>query len=157
MTKHWAALTARSAGAADSNRQVLRPCRRLRLVPLRRPPAAYSDAASASRLARLIAAEHCDRRRIFRADWRSRCIVIGAHATAWTDQSVDSESNAMDYGLYVSAAGADTQSRRMEVLSHNMANVDTCGFKEELAVLQARYSRAKCATAWTWPGPRRHQ
>ncbi|NLX54100.1 MAG: flagellar hook-basal body protein [Planctomycetaceae bacterium] len=47
----------------------------------------------------------------------------------------------MDYGLYVSAAGADTQTQRMEVLSHNMANVDTPGFKEELAVLQARYSR----------------
>ncbi|MHB9077095.1 MAG: flagellar hook-basal body protein [Pirellulaceae bacterium] len=48
----------------------------------------------------------------------------------------------MDYGLYMSAAGADSQSRRMEVLSHNMANVDTPGFKEELAVLQARDSRA---------------
>ncbi len=48
----------------------------------------------------------------------------------------------MDYGLYVSAAGADTQSRRMEVLSHNMANVDTPGFKEELAVIEARHSRA---------------
>jgi flagellar basal-body rod protein FlgF len=30
----------------------------------------------------------------------------------------------------------------MEVLSHNLANVDTPGFKEELAVLQARHSRA---------------
>ena len=48
----------------------------------------------------------------------------------------------MDYGLYVAAAGADTQSRRMEVLSNNLANVDTTGFKEELAVLQARDSRA---------------
>lgn len=50
--------------------------------------------------------------------------------------------NVMDYGLYVSAAGADAQTRRMEVLSHNMANADTPGFKEELAILQARYSRA---------------
>ncbi len=48
----------------------------------------------------------------------------------------------MDYGLYVSAAGADTQSRRLEVLSHNLANVDTPGFKEELAIIQARASRA---------------
>jgi flagellar basal-body rod protein FlgF len=47
----------------------------------------------------------------------------------------------MDYGLYVSAAGADTQTQRLEVLSHNLANVDTPGFKEELAVLQARDSR----------------
>jgi flagellar basal-body rod protein FlgF/flagellar basal-body rod protein FlgG len=42
----------------------------------------------------------------------------------------------------MSAAGADSQSQRMEVLSHNMANVDTPGFKEELALLQARDSRA---------------
>lgn len=48
----------------------------------------------------------------------------------------------MLYGLYTSASGADTQARRMEVLSHNMANVDTIGFKEELAVIQARDSRA---------------
>lgn len=48
----------------------------------------------------------------------------------------------MDYGVYMSAAGADLQSRRMETLSHNLANVDTPGFKEELAVIQARASRA---------------
>lgn len=48
----------------------------------------------------------------------------------------------MLYGLYTSASGADTQARRMEVLSHNMANVDTTGFKEELAMIQARDSRA---------------
>ncbi len=48
----------------------------------------------------------------------------------------------MNYGLYVSAAGADTQSRRMEVLSNNLANVDTPGFKEQMAVVQARFSRA---------------
>jgi flagellar basal-body rod protein FlgF len=48
----------------------------------------------------------------------------------------------MEYGLYVSAAGADSQQQRMEVLSHNLANVDTPGFKEEMAILQARDSRA---------------
>ena len=48
----------------------------------------------------------------------------------------------MDYGLYVAAAGANAQSKRLEVLSNNMANVDTVGFKQELAVLEARYSRA---------------
>ena len=48
----------------------------------------------------------------------------------------------MDYGMYVSAAGADSQTRRMEVLTNNISNVDTPGFKEELAVLQARDSRA---------------
>ena len=48
----------------------------------------------------------------------------------------------MNYGLYMSAAGAHTQSRRMEVLAHNMANASTPGFKEQLAVVQARHSRA---------------
>ena len=47
----------------------------------------------------------------------------------------------MDYGLYVAASGADAQSRRMEVISHNLANVDTVGFKSEFAILQSRYSR----------------
>ncbi len=48
----------------------------------------------------------------------------------------------MMYGLYVSASGADAQSKRMKVLSNNLANVDTCGFKREMAVLEARFSRA---------------
>ncbi len=48
----------------------------------------------------------------------------------------------MPYGLYVSAAGANAQSTRMQVLSNNLANVDTPGFKRELAVLQARYAAA---------------
>jgi flagellar basal body rod protein FlgG len=48
----------------------------------------------------------------------------------------------MDYGLYVAASGADSQSRRMEVISHNLANIDTVGFKSEFAALEARYSRA---------------
>ena len=62
----------------------------------------------------------------------------------------------MDYGLYVAAAGADTQSHRMEVLSNNLANVDTTGFKEELAVLQARDSRAM-RDGTDYPRSRRHQ
>ena len=48
----------------------------------------------------------------------------------------------MSYGLYISAAGADTQRRRMEVLSNNLANVDTAGFKRELAIPQARHAEA---------------
>jgi flagellar basal-body rod protein FlgF/flagellar basal-body rod protein FlgG len=48
----------------------------------------------------------------------------------------------MNYGLYMSAAGAYSQSRRMEVLAHNMSNANTPGFKEELAIVQARHSRA---------------
>ncbi|MBX7167070.1 MAG: flagellar basal-body rod protein FlgF [Pirellulales bacterium] len=46
----------------------------------------------------------------------------------------------MPYGLYLSAEGAAAQARRMEVISHNLANVDTTGFKRDLAVCQARYA-----------------
>jgi flagellar basal-body rod protein FlgF len=38
--------------------------------------------------------------------------------------------------------GAQAQSRRLEVISHNLANVDSQGFKRELAVLKARDSAA---------------
>lgn len=48
----------------------------------------------------------------------------------------------MYYGLYTSAAGAHAQSQRVEVLSNNLANVDTVGFKRELALLEARDSAA---------------
>lgn len=48
----------------------------------------------------------------------------------------------MDYGLYISAAGADVQSRRLDIISNNLANVSTPGFKRELALAQARYAEA---------------
>ena len=48
----------------------------------------------------------------------------------------------MYYGLYLSAAGAYGQSQKVDVLSNNMANVDTVGFKRELALLEARDSEA---------------
>jgi flagellar basal-body rod protein FlgF len=48
----------------------------------------------------------------------------------------------MPYGLYISAAGAHAQSERLQVLTNNLANVDTPGFKRELAVLQARHAEA---------------
>jgi flagellar basal-body rod protein FlgF/flagellar basal-body rod protein FlgG len=48
----------------------------------------------------------------------------------------------MPYGLYLSAAGADVQRQRLEVLSNNLANVNTTGFKRELAVFQARAAEA---------------
>jgi flagellar basal-body rod protein FlgF len=44
----------------------------------------------------------------------------------------------MYYGLYTSAAGAGAQNHKVEVLSNNLANVNTVGFKRELAILQAR-------------------
>lgn len=43
----------------------------------------------------------------------------------------------MYYGMYLAAAGAAAQSRRMEVVSHNIANVATPGFKREMALMQA--------------------
>jgi flagellar basal-body rod protein FlgF/flagellar basal-body rod protein FlgG len=48
----------------------------------------------------------------------------------------------MPYGLYISAEGAVAQSQRLEVISNNLANVDTVGFKRDLAILQARYAEA---------------
>lgn len=46
----------------------------------------------------------------------------------------------MPYGVYLSAAGAHAQNHRMEVLSHNLANVDTPGFKPQETILQARFA-----------------
>ncbi|MEX0819849.1 MAG: flagellar hook-basal body protein [Pirellulaceae bacterium] len=48
----------------------------------------------------------------------------------------------MSYGMYLSAAGADVQSARLQVLSNNLANADTPGFKREFAILQARHAEA---------------
>ncbi len=48
----------------------------------------------------------------------------------------------MPYGIYLSASGANVQNHRLEVLSHNLANVATPGFKPQLAMLQARPSAA---------------
>jgi len=48
----------------------------------------------------------------------------------------------MPYGLYISAEGAQVQSRRLEVIANNIANVDTVGFKRDLAVMQSRYAEA---------------
>jgi flagellar basal-body rod protein FlgF/flagellar basal-body rod protein FlgG len=44
--------------------------------------------------------------------------------------------------MYMSAAGAHAQSQHVEVLSNNLANADTVGFKRELALLEARDSEA---------------
>lgn len=48
----------------------------------------------------------------------------------------------MPYGLYIAAEGAQAQAQRVEVIANNIANVDTAGFKRDLAVLQARYAQA---------------
>ncbi len=46
----------------------------------------------------------------------------------------------MSYGLYISAEGALAQNKRLETIANNLANVDTVGFKRDLAVLQARHA-----------------
>ncbi len=46
----------------------------------------------------------------------------------------------MPYGLYMSAEGAHAQATRLEVISHNLANVETTGFKRELSIIQTRYA-----------------
>jgi flagellar basal-body rod protein FlgF len=48
----------------------------------------------------------------------------------------------MPYGFYISAEGANAQSSRLDVIANNLANVDTVGFKRELACFQARYAEA---------------
>ena len=48
----------------------------------------------------------------------------------------------MSYGLYLSAEGAHAQIERLEVISNNLANGDTVGFKRDLAIFQARYAEA---------------
>jgi flagellar basal body rod protein FlgG len=46
----------------------------------------------------------------------------------------------MPYGVYLSASGANAQSHRLEVLSNNLANVDTPGYKPQETILQARFA-----------------
>lgn len=46
----------------------------------------------------------------------------------------------MPYGLYLSADGAHAAATRLEVIANNLANVDTVGFKRELALFRARYA-----------------
>lgn len=48
----------------------------------------------------------------------------------------------MPYGLYIAAEGAQAQQKALEVLSNNLANVETAGFKRDLAVFQSRFSEA---------------
>lgn len=47
----------------------------------------------------------------------------------------------MSYGLYISAEGAHAQNYRLETIANNIANVDTPGFKRELAMQQARHTQ----------------
>jgi flagellar basal-body rod protein FlgF len=44
--------------------------------------------------------------------------------------------------MYISAEGAAVQSKRLEVIANNLANVDTPGFKQDVATFQARFAEA---------------
>ena len=46
------------------------------------------------------------------------------------------------YGTYLSASGADSYSRYLEVIANNVANVDTPGFRRELPVVKAFHAEA---------------
>jgi flagellar basal-body rod protein FlgF len=59
----------------------------------------------------------------------------------------------MAYGLYISAAGAQAQSARLNTISSNIANATTPGFKRDLAVVQARYAE-ETAQGRDYPGSR---
>lgn len=48
----------------------------------------------------------------------------------------------MPFGMYISAEGAQVQQRRLEVIANNLANVETPGFKRDVATFQARFAEA---------------
>lgn len=48
----------------------------------------------------------------------------------------------MSYGLYISAQGAKSQELRLQSISNNIANLETPGFKRELAVQMARHTES---------------
>jgi flagellar basal body rod protein FlgG len=48
----------------------------------------------------------------------------------------------MLYGLYLSASGLQAQEKRQSVITNNLANANTTGFKRDLAVVQARANAA---------------
>src|SRR5262245_56050330 len=68
--------------------------------------------------------------------------VSCGHVGAGKNASPLTSYRAMYYGLYMSAAGAHAQNTKVEVISNNLANVNTVGFKRELALLHARESEA---------------
>lgn len=78
---------------------------------------------------------------------RSTCRLLSTNGTRLANSPSkrrggvpESVLPAMFYGAYISAEGAQTQGRRLEVLANNLANVDTAGFKRDLAVVRARYA-----------------
>lgn len=48
----------------------------------------------------------------------------------------------MPYGLYIAAEGASAQNLRMQVITNNLANVETTAFKRDVPRVQARFAEA---------------
>jgi flagellar basal-body rod protein FlgF/flagellar basal-body rod protein FlgG len=48
----------------------------------------------------------------------------------------------MSYGLYISSEGAMSQEYRMQTISNNIANLETPGFKREVALQMARHTES---------------
>ncbi len=48
----------------------------------------------------------------------------------------------MPYGMYISAEGAQVQAQRLQTIANNLANVETPGFKRDVATFQARFAEA---------------
>ncbi|MFT3684818.1 MAG: flagellar hook-basal body protein [Phycisphaerales bacterium] len=57
----------------------------------------------------------------------------------------------MNYGLYLSASGLFTSLHRMDTAANNLANVQTAGFKPDLAMTMARDSVRKEDGVWNLP------
>jgi len=47
----------------------------------------------------------------------------------------------MSYGLYAAVSGSIVQEKRMDILSNNLANVSTAGFKEDRPIFRELYSK----------------
>ena len=57
----------------------------------------------------------------------------------------------MSYGLYISSEGAMSQEYRMQAIANNIANVDTPGFKREVALQMARHTE-RIDQGYDYPG-----
>ena len=49
----------------------------------------------------------------------------------------------MNYGLYLSATGVLANTYRQDVIANNLANVETVGFKRNIATFQQRLTEAQ--------------
>jgi flagellar basal-body rod protein FlgF len=69
-------------------------------------------------------------------------VARALHCGRPTQGGAPAIDTAMSYGMYISAEGANSQAQRLEVIANNMANVDTCGFKQDVPTFQARFAEA---------------